>query len=457
MAGRQKERDKNGLILPSDLEFFDVFQNFQAGTDIDLTPENISTILKSAATGEARDQVALFNLLEDKENEIKGLMQTRINSVLGKNWNIVGNSNDAKNRDIENILQQADILKFIQNNLHGNFYGYNGSLIKWTPKSGGSSIDGFEQIDTTRWSFDVYGTIFLSNGDDERKIYSTPKYKEAEFNTDEFLSIEEKNAITFFNCNMRGGIPSNNGIFRSLIWQFFYKFFMMKNRMRTIEQFGTPFVTAKIDKQDFADDVTLAKVQDSIENLGANGSGVFTSDTDLSTLTINQGINSADLGSAMKEINDAYARLILGQTASSGDSSGLSGGDAQSAVRDDILQADCRAMENLINNQVLKKLEYNKYNSMDMRFVIDSHKKAEIAPQISAFKDLNALLTNSGKSVSVDYIIDTLGIPVVDNKSSNSIEDVPVASPAPSADLDLSKLGLTDLKKNFKNKLISLK
>ena len=458
MSKRQKLRDEKGLILPSELEFFDVFQNFQAGDTIDLTPENISTILKDAETGNATKQVTLFNLLEDKENVIKGLMQTRINSVLGKKWNIVGSPNEAKNNEIENILAKADIHKYIQNNMHGLFYGYNGTKIAW--ENAGRSIKGFEQIETTRWNFDEYGTIFLQDGENNKKVYFTPISREKEYSPEDFLTPQEINAITFFNCNMRGGIPSNTGIFRSLIWQFYKKFFMMKNQMRTIEQYGVPFLTAKVSKQDFNDAEKLSAIQDSLENLGANGNGVFAEDMKVDTMAINKGVEATDLSNAMQKIDDDYAKLILGQTASSGDSSGMSNGDAQSAVRDDILQSDCRTIENLINNQILYPLEMNKWNSSDMRFVIDSHARKDIAPQIAAFKDLNALLEKSNKSVSVDYIIDTLGIPVVDNKSSDAIDmeiggSAPVSAPADGG-MDLSKLSLNDISRGFKDKLKAL-
>ncbi len=459
MSKRQKLRDERGLILPSELEFFDVFQNFQAGDTIDLTPENISSILKDAELGNATRQVTLFNLLEDKENVIKGLMQTRINSVLGKKWNIVGSSNEAKNKEIEHILAKADIHKYIQNNMHGFFYGYNGNKIAW--ENAGRSIKNFEQIETTRWNFDEYGTIFLYDGNNNKKIYFTPKSRESEYAPEDFLTPLEINSITFFNCNMRGGIPSNTGIFRSLIWQFYKKFFMMKNQMRTIELYGIPFLTAKVSKQDFNDNAKLSAVQDSLENLGANGNGVFADDMKIDTMAINKGVEATDLINAMQKIDDDYAKLILGQTASSGDSSGMSNGNEQSAVRNDILQSDCRAIENLINNQVLPILEFNKYGTNDMRFVIDSHPKIDIAPQISAFKDLNTLLEKSNKSVSVDYIIDTLGIPVVDNKSSdaidmgNGVNPNPVSSPDTNG-IDLSKLSLNDVSLDFKDKLKAL-
>jgi len=56
----------------------------------------------------------------------------------------------------------------------------------------------------------------------------------------------------------------------------------------------------------------------------------------------------------LEYLGDAVNKVILGQTASSGDSSGLSKGDAQSKVRQDILEGDCQTLQRVIDAQLIK-------------------------------------------------------------------------------------------------------
>ena len=57
-----------------------------------------------------------------------------------------------------------------------------------------------------------------------------------------------------------------------------------------------------------------------------------------------------DCGLNEKAVN----KVILGQTASSGDNSGWSKGDAQSQVRQDILESDCTKLMRLVDTQIIK-------------------------------------------------------------------------------------------------------
>lgn len=62
----------------------------------------------------------------------------------------------------------------------------------------------------------------------------------------------------------------------------------------------------------------------------------------------------------LEYLDAAVNKVILGQTASSGDSSGLSKGDAQSKVRQDILEGDCQTLQRVIDAQLIKPwMAYN--------------------------------------------------------------------------------------------------
>ena len=64
--------------------------------------------------------------------------------------------------------------------------------------------------------------------------------------------------------------------------------------------------------------------------------------------------NGAAYFTLLEYLEKAVNKVILGQTASSGDSSGWSKGDAQSQVRQDILESDCTKLMRLVDTQIIK-------------------------------------------------------------------------------------------------------
>jgi len=95
-----------------------------------------------------------------------------------------------------------------------------------------------------------------------------------------------------------------------------------------------------------------------IRNFGPSGGGVFSRNVEVQLMECSsQGDVYFRL---LSYIDDAVTKLLLGQTASSGESAGLSKGDAQSKVRQDILEADCRRVADCIQRQVVAQwMRYN--------------------------------------------------------------------------------------------------
>ena len=79
---------------------------------------------------------------------------------------------------------------------------------------------------------------------------------------------------------------------------------------------------------------------------------------DVAKATELQLLNASNTGSdnvyfrTLEFTHDAIYTLIVGQLASSGDAAGMSNGTAQTAVRQDILEADARSFESTIRAQI---------------------------------------------------------------------------------------------------------
>ena len=144
--------------------------------------------------------------------------------------------------------------------------------------------------------------------------------------------------------------PARSGLIRVLAWLHVFQNYPIKDLFSFIERFGMPFVIAKVDQNAWENE--RAVLHNLIRNFGPNGGGVFTKATEL------QLLNASNTGSdnvyfrALEFTHNAIYTLIVGQLASSGDATGMSNGTAQTAVRQDILEADARSFESTIRAQI---------------------------------------------------------------------------------------------------------
>ena len=111
-----------------------------------------------------------------------------------------------------------------------------------------------------------------------------------------------------------------------------------------------PFVVAKVDQNTWDNEREV--LHSLIRNFGPNGGGVFTKATELQLLSAGNTGSDNVYFKALEFTHNAIFTLIVGQLASSGDATGMSNGTAQTQVRQDILEADARALESTIRAQI---------------------------------------------------------------------------------------------------------
>ena len=116
-----------------------------------------------------------------------------------------------------------------------------------------------------------------------------------------------------------GADPVRGGLIRPLAWLHCFANLNLKDLLGFIERYGMPFVTAKIDKATYDKERTL--LNNLICNFGPRGGGVFSRGVELELLQAAN--NTGDVYFKLLEyLGDAITKVILGQTASSGDSAG---------------------------------------------------------------------------------------------------------------------------------------
>lgn len=399
--------------IPLSISAYDLASYVYSGntSTYNITLPRIATILNQAKTGDAREQSQLFKMLQDKDPIISAHLQTRKQAVQSVEWNITGGEGDYKRSEVTKILQDAGIDELIKHLSDAVAVGYSGAGIQW--KMGGGDIDGFTFINSDNWIFDEYGNVGLTNYQGSDIVISD---KSSPWN-DIFI---------FHKYMLRPGIASEGGLLRNLAQYSFFKSEAVGNFARFLEKYGMPLLSTTIPKSDFENSSIRNRIKNILKNFGSDGAAVMAEGSKIENLAGSTAANAPIFTAFIDEMNKNITLAILGQEATSGVAGGLSKGGAQENVRLDLLSGDCKALSETINRQLVSHLEYNKWASKELKFVMNYEPAEDIktlAEKINAAKSL-------GFDPPKDWVEEKFKMPLNDAKETFSLGAMPTATPA---------------------------
>lgn len=304
-----------------------------------ITPAKVDRIMRQADSGNASEQAELAQMILEKNHTVAAAFGVRRNAVLGLKWHIEPGdpSEEAAQtaRLFEKELQEAGAFpdtesfsSLLDNMLLSLITGYSMNEILWGT---GGHLLGFSTIPAR--DLDFMNSL-------------TPKIRLSDTGT----SMEpERNKFIFAHCRMHGSDPVRGGLIRPLAWLHCFSQLNIKDLLRFVESYGMPFILAKVSNETFANERN--ELLRMIKNFGSSGGGLVTLGTEI--VPVQAPNTSGDVYFRMLEfLDDAVIRLILGQTATSGDGGGFSKNNAQDKVRQDILEADAEFLADVINVQL---------------------------------------------------------------------------------------------------------
>ena len=306
-----------------------------------LTPYKVDRIMTQANAGDTRDLCKLASEIEEKNWTIKHCMETRVAAVAGASWDIEPSADDAKSNaiaaELKTDLENAggNRLDTFGNLLADMAYsvlpGRSCSEIIWQT---GGRLHGFSSLPAKH-------LLYPSNG----------AFGEPVISTDSGNVPMPPAKFVLFHRRASGGDPARAGLVRTLAWLHCFMNINFKDMLRFIERYGMPFLVAKVDQQSWENERN--QIKSVIRNFGPDGGGVFTRSTELELLQANAA-NGDIYFKLIEYCEAAITKVILGQTASSGDGGGWSKDNAQSQVRQDLLESDCALIADVVNEQIAK-------------------------------------------------------------------------------------------------------
>ena len=407
-----------------------------------LSPQQLDNILLAANNGDTHAQQHLSLEIEEKDFQTAHALSTRRAAVQGLKYHCEppqGLEEDSAAKEIAEAAEEmlsavssveslkpgevsfADEETFagaIGEMLGALLPGYSAMEIIWAP--GGAGIKGFA-------SLPIQNIIFRMSR--EPLIWSRSNPTGVPLAPFKFV---------FHRHKARSGDMARGGLIRPLGWMFCFAQLGIKDMVRFVERYGMPFLTARLDDNTWKTERgVIAQI---VRNFGSDGGAVLTKAVETELL------ESSSTGDVYFKLLDFFGqwktKTVLGQLASSSDSTGLSGGDAQSQVRRDLLLSDCAQLAATIRRDILRPWVLFNYG--------DAAPVPEFCFEADEKKDLQALSTvvlnlkNAGKTVTDDWTEKTFGVELEDPPDPPATPP-PAPRTAPKTSDESDPSGLSDL------------
>ena len=386
-----------------------------------ITAARVSQMLEAAEGGNAQEQASLLQFMLDKEPIIAAHMQTRVLAVLGCGWCIESRASEEDRRaeEAEDMLKKAGVHDLMRHLLDAIPTGYAGSQIEWdNSQKGGTGITGFRHVLPSNWLFDLGGNPGL---------YTTGGEKS--------LASYHPNQFVFHIHKMKPGLPTKGGLLRTLVWMWLFKRNAWRDRARFIEKFGIPLMVAKISQEDFKNDERCNRMLTMLRDIGRLGASLITEGSEITNVTPTGQSSNADYHQFCKDIDEIFALLILGQTATSGGQPGRLGNSTeQENVRLDILESDCKNLMETVNRQIVNPLELFKYGTDgELCFKLEYEPEEDLQKKAT----LVETLYKAGRKAKKEWVEKTFDIPM-DDVPDPVVPTLPPVKPPKAALMDFA-------------------
>lgn len=315
-----------------------------------LEPAKVDAIMQAANGGDPRDQARLTRELTEKYHAITHGWGVRSNALCGVDFVVEPGDGSRRARLAAEALEDnlrnagggglATFAELIRALSWALMTGYAATEIVWRP---GGLIDGFAKLPPEALTF--------AGGEPDADAFR-PRLVTSRAPGGLALAPDK----FVIHTSGVGDDPARGGLIRPLAWLACFALLDQKGALAFCERYGMPFLAAKIDETTWQNE--RGKLQRIIKAFGPSGGGVFTKGVELELL---QTASNGDIFFRLLDYWDrAIERVLLGQTASGGDGGGLSKNDAQSKVRQDLLESDATGLAGTLNAQLIEPwMRYN--------------------------------------------------------------------------------------------------
>ena len=307
-----------------------------------LTPERLAVILNRVRRGEVpAEYLEIAGELEERDAHYRSVLSTRKHAVEGLELYVQAGGNDKEALVIaeavnEDIISHADSIDLIKNALDALGKGFSVNEIIWDTSGTRWKPETFIYRDPRWFAYDkVTGVLSL------RDVYGM-----------ELHPLEPYKFIVH-EPNLLSGKQITSGLSFTALFYWLVKTYDVTSWAAFADRFGYPVRLGKYGRKATKEDIATLK-----RAVAAIGSDVGAVIPDAMAIDIIESKTTAGNSEVYEKIAEwadkQLSKLVLGQTASAEGTPGkLGDSQDQQAVRQDILKADVRQLEQTLNRDLV--------------------------------------------------------------------------------------------------------
>ena len=272
----------------------------------------------------------------DVDLHLSGCIQQREGFVLARSFKLVNEHGD-EDEEAANYFNTPWFKQLMKLTLDANYWGHSlielGNVIT-SPTRGGRegalTYDGVRLI-PRKHVIPEYHRVITDLSQD---WHSGIDYHEPPF-SDWLIEVGQPDSLGLFLKAATQTIPKKNAL---AFWDTF------------AEIFGMPMRIARTTSRD---DKELAKMEKMMADMGTEGWGIFQQGTEIEVVESTKGDAFNVYDKRIDRANSELSKLIIGQTMTIEDGSSLSQSETHLEVFQNLVEADCDTIRDMVNNQLL--------------------------------------------------------------------------------------------------------
>jgi len=411
MVTDNRGNEQSGAVAPEDrvstAEEFGVSELATTGSGIlgrwgadaaGWTMGNPDSVIRQKGFGHLRE-------MESKNGFLYGVLRTRQQSLLRKQWEVRPASEEPRDVMIASFVRDAldridgsfmDDLRHIGSAIR---YGYSIAEMVWQP-----------------WESERYGRRVAL-----RAIKDKPP-EQFEFLTDPYGNVSglmqrasgRKHKLPLrkfvhFAFESEGENPYGHGLLSRCFWHDWFMREGWKFWAVYLERFGSPLVRATVPPGTTPGE--REKLEKIISSIQQRTGVVIPDGIALDFVEATRG-GAASYSDFINEQKEAVAIVVLGQTLTTyvGSRGSQALGTVHQATKNDIIAADAEAMATVVNEQIIRRLVDANFSRVD-RYPVWTWEITDVN-DLDVFARVVVRLKNSGIRVPIEWVYRTFGIPI---------------------------------------------
>jgi len=387
---------------------------YQVDQAFDLEPLKIQGIFQSANGGTVKRQSRLANELTEKDPAISQAWGVRVAAIAACPWEIIGGTEEQRKaiqstliniqpEYNENLSSFNELLQFMQSAV---LHGFSLASTEWA--AGGSRIEGFKIFAQSLFSYADSDLPYFVGEDGKSKI--VPKYPKWVYHT---------------ATNSRSAEPLRSGIVRPLAYLYAFRRHIQIEYLAGLEKYGLPMPFIGVEGLLYDDDNTQKqKIEEMMSSMTYNGYALHDKEAmEVAFPTSDSGFDVNNFLSFLEWTEKQIFRIILGQdSTSSADNSNRSTAQVHDLVRGDMKASDAKAVEETVNNQIIKPLFNNLFGASNERPAFRFKLKG--VSELQEMAKVVETLDKAGYETDDAVLTEKFGFPIKKKESTEEVKNV---------------------------------